>query len=133
MNWNSTDSREIRRFGLIALVLFGSLCALGLWSKKPVPSYIFGLLSILGCGFILFPSRSRPIYTGWLKVAHFLSTIVTILILTLAYYLVITPSALIKRIFGGRPLPVMPDREASSYWVDRAEPAQPKERFIKRY
>ena len=133
MNWNSTDSREIRIFGLIAFVLFGSLCALGLWSKRLVPSYIFGLLSILGCGFILFPSLLRPIYTGWLKIAHFLGTIVTILILTLAYYLVITPSALIKRIFGGRPLPVMPDRETSSYWVDRAEPAQPKERFIKRY
>jgi hypothetical protein len=133
MNWNSTDCREIRRFGLIALVLFGSLCALGLWCKRLVPSYIFGLLSVLGCGFILFPSCLRPIYTGWLKIAHFLGTIVTILILTLAYYLVITPSALIKRIFGGRPLPIMPDREASSYWVDREEPAQPKERFIKRY
>jgi len=133
MNWNSTDSREIRRFGLVAFVLFGSLCALGLWSKRLVPFYIFGLLSILGCGFILVPSRLRPVYAGWLKIAHFLGTIVTILILTMAYYLVITPSALIKRIFGGRPLPVMPDRETSSYWVDRAEPAQPKERFIKRY
>jgi hypothetical protein len=133
MNWNLTDSREIRRFGLIAFIFFGSLCALGLWNKRLVPSYIFGLLSILGCSFILVPSRLRSIYVGWLKIAHFLGTIITILILTLAYYLVITPSALIKRIFGGRPLPVMPDREASSYWVDRAEPVQPKERFIKRY
>lgn len=133
MNWTSTNSKEIRKFGLVAFVLFGCLCALGLWSEKLLPTCLFGLLSILGCGFIVIPSRLKPVYVGWLKIAHFLGTIVTILMLTLAYYLVITPSALIKRIFGGRPLPVMPDKKASSYWVDRAEPAQPKERFLKRY
>ena len=51
----------------------------------------------------------------------------------LAYYLVITPTALLKRVFGGRPLPTRPDRDAASYWVTRPELAQPKERFIKRY
>lgn len=133
MNWTSTNSKEIRKFGLVAFILFGCLCALGLWSKKLLPTYLFGSLSILGCGFIVIPSRLKPVYAGWLKIAHFLGTIVTILMLTLAYYLVITPSALIKRIFGGRPLPVMPDKKASSYWVDRTEPVQPKERFLKRY
>ena len=48
------------------------------------------------------------------------------MILTLAYFLVITPSALIKLLFGGRPLPVKPDKKASSYWVDRTEGVQPK-------
>ena len=47
--------------------------------------------------------------------------------------LLITPVALIKRIFSGRPLPVKPDRDALSYWVARDEPVQPKERFLKRY
>ena len=58
---------------------------------------------------------------------------ITTLILALAYYLVITPAALIKMLFGGRPLPIKPDKKALSYWVDRTEPVQPKERFIKRY
>ena len=133
MSWNSTSSRKIRTFGLIAFVFFGSLCVLGLWMKKPLPTYLFGSLSILGIGFILIPSRLRPLYVTWLNIAHFLGRIVTTLVLTIAYYLVITPSALIKRLFGGRPLPVKPDKKASSYWVARAEPAQPKERFSKRY
>lgn len=133
MSWNSTSSKEIRKFGLIAFVFFGSLCALGFWMKKPLPTYLFGSLSILGIGFILIPSHLKPLYVTWLKIAHFLGRIVTTLVLTIAYYLVITPSALIKRLFGGRPLPVKPDKKASSYWVARAEPAQPKERFSKRY
>jgi len=59
--------------------------------------------------------------------------VMTALMLTLAYYLVMTPSGLMKRIFGGVPIPGTPDKGASSYWVPRSEPAQPKERFFKRF
>ena len=133
MNSNSTSNKDIRRFGFIAFLFFGALCGIGLWTKKPVPTYFFGSLSVLGLGFILIPTTLRPVYATWLRIAHFLGKIFTMLILTLAYYMVITPAALIKRLFGGRPLPLMPNKEASSYWVARTEPAQPKERFIKRY
>jgi hypothetical protein len=133
MNSSSTNQKEIRKFGIIAFVFFGCLCALGLWRQKPFAIYFFGLLSLLGMGFILLPSLLKPVYDAWLRIAHLIGRTVTIVMLTLAYYLVITPSALIKRIFGGRPLPTRPDRELASYWVQRAEPAQPKERFIKRF
>jgi hypothetical protein len=130
---NSTDSKEVRKFGLIAFVFFGALCALGLWRGKTLPTYFFGILSSLGLGFILLPSRLRPIHAAWLKAAHFLGRAVTFCMLTLAYYLVITPAAFIKRLLGGPPLPLKPDREVSSYWVTRTETAQPKERFSKRF
>jgi len=130
---NSTDTKQIRQFGLIALIFFGCLCALGVWLKKPLPTYLFGTLSALGLGFILFAYQLRPVFVTWLKIAHFLGKVVTTLILTLAYYLVITPAALIKRIFGGRPLPVKPDKNVSSYWVTRKEAAQSKEQFSKRF
>ena len=130
---NSTDIREIRKFGIIALIFFGILCTLGLWFKRPIPTYLFGFLSLMGLGFILSPLWLSPLYFGWMKIAHFVGGIITTLILTLAYYLVITPSALIKRVFGGRPLPLKPDKGVSSYWVARTEPVQPRERFLKRY
>jgi len=130
---NSTDTREIRKFGLIALVFFGCLCILGALLKRPLPTYLFGFLSVTGLGFVVFPSHLRPLYSVWLKIGHTLGRIVTTLMLTLAYYLVITPSGLLKRLFGGRPLPLKPDKSVSSYWVVRTEPAQPKERFLKRY
>ena len=133
MNSNSTDSKEIRKFGVVALIFFGSLCGLGFLTNKSLPLYLFGFLSILGLGFVVIPSPLKPVYTAWLKIAHSIGKIVTTLVLTFAYFLVITPSALIKRLFGGRPLPVKPDSKISSYWVDRIEPAQPKERFLKRY
>jgi hypothetical protein len=133
VNSNSTDRKEIRKFGVVAFFFFGFLCALGVLNNKFLPIYLFGLLSILGLGFILIPSPLRPVYSAWLKIAHFIGRIITVLILTFAYYLIMTPSALIKRLFSGRPLPVKPDNKGSSYWVERIEPAQPKERFLKRY
>ena len=132
MNSNSIE-KDIRRFGIIALVFFGALCGLGFWTDKAIPTYLFGFLSVLGCGFILIPTQLKPVYTVWLKIAHFLGKVVTTIVLTITYYVVITPAALLKRLFGGRPLPVKPDKNASSYWVTRTESAQPKERFIKRY
>ena len=130
---SSTEIKEIRKFGIIAFLFFGSLCVLGIWRQKALPIYIFGSLFTLGIGFIVLPGVLRPVYEIWIKVAHGIGTCMTMVILTIAYYLIITPTALIKRLFGGRPLPVSPDKNASTYWVTREEPAQPKERFIKRY
>ena len=132
-NSNSTDKREIRKFGAVALVFFGLLCALGVWKAKPIPIGLFGTLAFLGLCFLLIPGPMRPIHKGWLRVAHFIGKVVTTVLLIVAYYLVITPAAFLKRIFGGRPLPLKPDRSAATYWVERDEPAQSRERFLKRF
>ena len=133
MNSFSTDIKDIRKFGIIALLFFGILCAVGIWRQKPVPIYLFGFLSCLGLGLILIPETLRPVHQAWLKIAHFIGQMITTLMLAIAYYVVITPAALLKRLFGGRPLPLSTDPDASTYWVSRDEPAQPKERFYKRF
>ena len=128
-----TETKEIRKFGLVALVFFGCLCGLGIWKQKALPIYFFGFLSVLGLGLILIPGPLKPVHTAWLRIAHLLGRIITTLMLSMAYYLVITPAALVKRVLGGRPLPLKPDSNVASYWVPREEAAQPKERFPKRY
>ena len=133
MSSSSTDKREIRKFGLIAFIFFGILCGLAIWRAKEIAVCLFGLLSLLGFCFFFLPELLRPVYYKWLSIAHVIGRIITLIVLALAYYLLMTPAALIKRLFGGRPLPVKPNKEVSSYWVAREEPVQPKERFLKRY
>ncbi len=128
-----TDAREIRRFGIIAFVFFGIFFGIALWRQKDIAGYFFGALSFLGLCFVLFPGPLKPVYTRWLLIAHLIGTVMTSLILTLTYYLMITPTAWIIRLIKGRPLPVSSDKTAPSYWVERSEPAQPRERFLKRY
>lgn len=131
-NLNSTD-KEIRKFGLIALVLFGGLCAAALWQQKPAMTWFLGTLAFLGVCFLALPGPFRPVYRAWMKVAHRVGTFFTTLVLTLAYFGVITPAALLKSVFGGKPLPLKPDPAAETYWVTRREGAQPRERFYLRY
>lgn len=133
MNRKPDDTREIRRFGLIALLFFGILSMLGILMDKMIPFFLFGILCMLGLGFILFPYFFRSVYKIWLKISHFVSTMLNIFLLSMAYYMAITPTALIKRLFGGRPLPVKPEREKISYWIFRDEQSQTVERYLKRY
>ena len=133
MNSNLTEEKQIRRFGLVALIFFGILSILGIWKEKLLPAYLFAGLSALGLGFILVPIRLMPVYIAWQYIAHLIGRAFTTIILFFLYYFVITPAGLIKRLIGGRPLPIKPNNKISSYWVTRVEPAQPRERFLKRY
>ena len=129
----STDPRRIRRFGLAGGVVFGLLGGLGFWGAKAVPAGFFSFLALLCMGFLIAPAKFAPIYDVWMKATHLIGRLFTAFILSLAYYLVITPFALVMRIFGKTALPVRHDKGVSSYWVARPEPVQPKERFFKRY
>jgi hypothetical protein len=133
MNLNSTNPKKIRNFGWVALIFFGSLLSLCVWLQKPFAQVVFSVLAIIGLGFIIIPKRLARLYNTWMRISHFIGQVVTAIMLSLGFYLVITPAGMIKRIFGGRPLPLKPDRKAATYWIERAEPAQPKERFIKRF
>jgi len=87
---NLTDKKKIRRFGIIAFLLFGCLSLLGIWRGKAIPTYLFGFLFLIGLGFICVPGPMKPIYESWLNIAHFIGRIITAFFLILAYYLVIT-------------------------------------------
>jgi hypothetical protein len=133
MTSSSTDRREVRKFGLIALIFFGILAGLGLWRARMGVTVLFGTLALFGALFLLLPGPTAPLYRGWMKIARRIGIFMTALVLAIAFYVVITPAGLIKRVFGGRPLPFRPDPDLPTYWVARCEPAQPKVRFRKRY
>ncbi len=133
MSSNSTEVRKVRRFGATALLFFGALCALAVWRDKAFGQAFFGVLAALGLAFFLLPGPLRPAYERYLRFAHAVGQVLTLVMLTLAFYLVITPFGLAKKLFGGSPLPLHPSRKAATYWVARQEPAQPKDRFARRY
>jgi len=133
MNSSSTDASEVRRFGFLAALFFGVLLGITLWRHRPLLSYTFGGLFLCGLCFVLFPAFVRPVYRRWLSLSRYIGKWNTLILLTLMYYLVMTPFALLKRVLGGKPLPTKPDKTADSYWVCRPETAQPRERFQKRY
>jgi len=133
MKLSAKEVKEIRKSGFIFLIIFGSLCSIGIFLNEPIPSFLFGALALIGFCFITVPSWLKPLYDLQMLIAQFMGKIVTVLILTITFYIVLTPTALIKRVFGGALLNLKPDDNLSSYWVPKSEQVQSRERFIKRY
>ena len=133
MNSSSTETNEIRKFGLIAMAFFGTIAALALWREKSFALGVFSLLFMAGVLFALVPGPMTPVYRTWLRISHRIGQVSTAILLTLTFYLAVTPMALLRRVFGGAPLPLRPDPKSDTYWVARDEPVQPRERFLKRF
>jgi hypothetical protein len=127
------NQKETRKFGIIAFFFFGSFAGISIWRQHETLGYFFETLCLLGLLLFLLPKQLWFLHKGWLKVGHFIGTLITMLIMTFAFYIIITPATFLKKIFGGPPISLKPDKKCRSYWIDRTEPLQPKERFINRY
>ena len=126
------DPRDVRKFGITSTAFFFGLLCVSVWLKKPL-AYLFAGLFFLGIGFWTMPVRLREIYGIWMRMSHTVGRAITSVSLGLSFYGVITPAALLKRILGGRPLPLKPDRKVRTYWKTRSEFTQARDRFLKRY
>jgi hypothetical protein len=109
---------EGRRFGLLvggAFVLLGAL----LWWR----TWLFGALVavVLGTGLIAAglaaPTRLGPVYRGWMALALAISKVTTPILMGVIYFLVLTPTGLIARLFGHRP--ISRPLGAANYWQMR--------------
>ncbi|MEW5733316.1 MAG: hypothetical protein AB1921_00585 [Thermodesulfobacteriota bacterium] len=133
MSSSSTEKKDVRKFGLVGLLFFLALAGVALWRGKQIPLYVFSGLSVFMLFFLALPGPMTPVYTGWIFVAAKIGRVMNALILSLTFFLVITPFALARRALGKRPLPLKPDPAATTYWVKRKTPAQPRKQFAKRY
>lgn len=118
--------KDLRKFGLtIGLVLL--LIAFYLiWKHKP-SGYYFLLIGdlIVGAG-LFFPVFLRPLNKAWMTLAILLGYVMTRLILSILFYLVITPISLIARLSGKHFLDLKIDKSRASYWEKRKNvPATP--------
>jgi hypothetical protein len=63
-----------------------------------------------------------PIYKLWMRLALVLGTIMTAVIITIVFYVLITPIGLARRILRSKSDYVQSfDRQADSYWVQRSD------------
>lgn len=128
-----TGDRDLRKFGL---VVGGVFLALGLLfllrhpNRTPYFAWPGGVL--MGLGTIL-PRALRWIYIAWMSVAFALGFVMAHVILTLFFYVVITPVGLVARLAGKDFLSLKLDREAKSYWLPREQKARKPEDYERQF
>jgi saxitoxin biosynthesis operon SxtJ-like protein len=83
---------------------------------------VIGILIAVAAAFLLAgliaPRSLSGIYAVWMRIGEALAWINTRIILTLIFFLVVTPTGLVMRLFGRSPLDPRRRRSAASYWDD---------------
>ena len=130
-----TSSKEIRKFGLviaIALGVIGSFVYVK-FGNFDVVGWLWGIgLLFLILGFIL-PSVLRPVYRIWMLLAYLIGGIVSRVILTVLFYVVLTPTGLVLRLFGKDVLDQRFEKDRESYWIKKDLSGHTKEQYGKMY
>jgi hypothetical protein len=122
----AASTRALRHFGWLIGGIFlalGVYCLVRGFAAGPWFAGLGALLVVLGT---FTPRSLRPVYIVWMALGLLLGVVVTHVILTLFFFLVVTPLGLLQRAFGRDPLERRLDPGASTYWIARpSKPAQP--------
>jgi hypothetical protein len=129
MNWLKEEflridrsAKALARFGFI---LGGMSILLGLFllarhrseNLTALSSQVVGvLLVIVG---LFAPNALRYLHAVWIGLSLLIGWVVTRLILTIVFFLVVTPIGLLQRLVGGSPLELGFRSGATSYWRSR--------------
>ncbi|NND99622.1 MAG: hypothetical protein HKN47_20080 [Pirellulaceae bacterium] len=123
------NDRQLRYFGasLAALLWVFAAVAYWKWNSANIATAltVSGLL-LIGV-YYLIPNTQRGIYNAFRKITHPIQVVMTIIILGIVYYLVLTPIGLLLRL-GGYGLKRQNDGQ-TSHWSKRDRPNQASRYF----
>jgi len=122
-----TGARDLRKFGLL---VGGVLCGLGLLlllrHKTNYPYFFWPGAALIALGSV-WPHALKYPYLAWMTIAFALGFIMARIILTVFFFVLLTPIGLLARLFGKDFLSRKWDRQATSYWIPcKAEPKTPE-------
>ncbi len=111
------DRKGLREFGLvtggIVAVLFGLFLP---WLLEYAwPTWPWVLAGALTAWALIHPMSLNPVYRGWMRIGHVLGWISTRIVLSVVFYLMITPMSFIMRLFRYDPMRRRQDADAASY------------------
>jgi len=133
INWNP-DVAERRKFGRSLIIGFPCVALLlffmqhirhGGWHSQRALS-VAGIGISVGLLFLALPQIAKPFYLVWYFVAACIGLVVGNVLLALAFYGLITPFGLARRLFGKRSNFRKPDQQAKTYWHDAEQQVDPK-------
>jgi hypothetical protein len=123
-----------RRFGVFFAAVFALATLYALFvSARPV---VVALCAVASLGFGLLalarPTALRPLNRAWATLGHWLGRIVSPIVLGVIFFLLITPVALLTRLFGRDELRLRRGA-GTSYWIARDPVGPAPESFRDQY
>ncbi|HEU0037957.1 MAG TPA: SxtJ family membrane protein [Verrucomicrobiae bacterium] len=128
-----TSERDLRKFGLLVGGVFAVLGLLFLIRHKAHYPYFLMPGVVLTVSGAIFPRALRTIYIAWMAVAVVLGFVMAHIILTLFFFLVITPIGLVARLFGKDFLGLKLDRQGATYWIRRGQKSKAQANYERQF
>ena len=132
-----TSRKALRSFGLVVGGVLIAIAAIVFWRADwtLVPAVrilggIGGALVVLG---LISPLVLKPVHKVWMALAVLLGYIMTRVLLTLVYFIAVTPIGLLMKALGKDLLNRKLDREAESYWIPKSYLDRSPKRLEKYY
>ncbi|MDI6686755.1 MAG: SxtJ family membrane protein [Desulfobacterales bacterium] len=112
---------DLRKFGITMGIVLMLLGGLFFWREKGYYFYFF----IFASGFIVtglaVPGVLKPAHKVWMTISIILGWIMTRVILSILFYLVVTPTRWLARLFGKQFLDLKINKNVKSYWIPKKE------------
>lgn len=112
-----TGAGDLRKFGLTVGGVFILLGILFLLRHRSSYSAFFSAGGLLMAFGIIWPRALKYVYIAWMALAFTLGFVMSNVILTLFFFLVVTPIGLLARLFQKDFLTRKWDKGNRSYWI----------------
>jgi len=127
--FSPVDKKEVRNFGLIVGAIFLFIGILFFLRQKDYWNYLMGFGSTLVLLGVIAPGILGPFYRGWMAGAKYIGIMVTFVVLYLVFYLIVTPTGFLFRLFNPDPLRLKFDKSAKTYWMKREDYSREPSRY----
>jgi len=134
MNWSDISfnptCRVLRQFAALWLACFLALGAGQLIKDRPMAGLTLALIAVaFGVPGLIWPSLLRWIFVGATVLVFPVGWMVSLVLLLVLYYLIISPIAVLMRICGRDWLQRKPAPGKNSFWVPKRSPADVRSYF----
>jgi hypothetical protein len=119
-----------RSFGLLFAGVFAFLASYGLykgWPQRTDLAWLGASLAVLLIALVV-PRLLAPFNKAWYLLGQLLGRIVSPIVLGLIFFVLLTPIAVITRLFGRDELKLK-RRDVASHWIVRTPPGPPADSF----
>jgi hypothetical protein len=110
-----------RGFGLTFAGFFALLCGLSAWRGGAHWPWWLGAAIVCALVALTVPAILAPFNWVWTRLGLLLHRIVNPIVMAVIFFGAVVPLGLLMRLLGKRPLSLVLDAKASSYWIERSE------------
>jgi hypothetical protein len=126
-----SQRRDLRNFGLTVGGILAVLGCVLLWREKPSYPYFLATGVLLVASGLAVPFALKPFQKAWMALSILLGWVMTRVILSVLFYLAITPLSLVLRLAGMRFLDK--GRNEKSYWRYRKTEDKDPSRYERQF